>query len=321
MNFKGKNVFITGIGGFVGTALAQNLLDEGAHVIGLVKDYNRKTNKSVLEKCSIVDGDIRDLGVVKYALSHYEVDYIVHLASQAIVSICNQDPYTAYITNVVGMLNVLEACRTLATAKKPKIVVSTSDKYYGSTNKLPYVEDVSPEVADSYCTSKTCQDMIARSYSLTYCVPVVVMRAGNIYGPGDLNMSRLVPKNSIKLWQGDSPVLYSHAADFVREFLYIDDVVSALKILMKKGVPGEAYNVGGSGPKKIGDVLELLRDTINPDIPIITKEIEFSELSVQYLDASKLMLLGWSPKVSLPEGLKKSAEYYKDLVDAKKVAL
>lgn len=321
MSFVGKNVLITGIGGFVGTALAKSLLEEGAHVIGLVKDYNRKTDVSLLNKCSVVEGDIRDKEVIQYALGHYEVSHVFHLASQAIVSICNQDPYTAYVTNVIGMLNVVESCRSLATEKKPKIVVSTSDKYYGSTSVLPYTEDVPPEVADSYCTSKTCQDMIARSYAITYGLPVVVMRAGNIYGPGDLNLSRLIPKNSIKMWQGDSPVLYSHASDFVREFLYIDDVVGALKILMEKGVSGEAYNVGGSGPKKIGEVLNKLRDVINPNIPIMVKEVEFAELSEQYLDATKLKALGWKPKVGLGEGLKRSALYYKDLVEQGKIVL
>ena len=321
MSFAGKNVFITGIGGFVGTALAKKLLGDGAHVIGLVKDFNRKTDSSILQHCSIVEGDIRDKEVLQYAFSHYEVDYVVHLASQAIVSICNQDPYTAYVTNVMGMLNVVEACRVMATKNKPKIVVSTSDKYYGSTTKLPYTEDVPPEVADSYCTSKTCQDMLARSYALTYGIPVVVMRAGNIYGPGDLNFSRLIPKNSIKLWQGDSPILYSHAANFVREFLYIDDIVHALETLMEKGVSGEAYNVGGSGPKKIGEVLTALRDAINPNIEIIMKDIDFAELSEQYLDASKLQALGWKAKVSLEEGLAHSAAYYRVLVEQGKVVL
>jgi len=321
MSFAGKNVFITGIGGFVGTSLAKNLLDEDAHVIGLVKDFNRKSDYSLFDRCSIVRGDIRDKEILQYAFSHYEVDYVVHLASQAIVSICNVDPYTAYVTNVMGMLNVLEACRTMATAKKPRIVVSTSDKYYGNTAELPYTEDVPPEVADSYCTSKTCQDLIARSYAITYGLNVTVMRAGNIYGPGDLNLSRLIPKNSIRMLQGDSPVLYSHAAEFIREFLFIDDVVEALKVIMSVGISGEAYNVGGSGPKKIGEVLDVLRNIIDRDIPIITELIEFSELSAQYLDATKLKALGWAPVVSLEEGLIRSVAYYKELVDLGKVVL
>ena len=98
MNFQGKNVLITGINGFLGTRFAKMFLDEGAHVIGIVRDMNRKSQRQVLDRCSIVHGDIRDKELVQYALSKYEAQYVLHLAAQPIVRICNNDPYTAYMT-------------------------------------------------------------------------------------------------------------------------------------------------------------------------------------------------------------------------------
>lgn len=316
--FKGKNILLTGINGFVGTAAAKSFVEDGAHVIGIVRDTNRKTDEWVGENCSIIRGDIRDFDVLRYAMSHYEVDYVLHLASQAIVKICHSDPLTAYQTNVMGMVNVLEASRVQKMSPE-KILVMVSDKYYGSAAQLPYTEDLPPDVADTYCTSKTCQDMVARSYAQTYGVPAVTIRAGNVYGPGDLNMSRLIPKNIIKLYQGDSPVLYSHAAEMVREFLYIDDVISAFKILLDRGVVGEAYNIGGTLPMKIGDVMDMIRYIVNPDIPITVEEVEFGEINEQYLNADKLKSLGWEPIVDLQSGLEVCFEYYAAVVNNGKV--
>lgn len=318
--FKGKNVLITGINGFIGTAAARSFLLDGAHVVGIVKDTNRKTDADVLEECSIVRGDIRDYDTVRYTISHYEIDFVLHLASQPIVKVCHSDPYTAYETNVMGVVNVLEACRVQKIPPR-KIVVLTSDKYYGSAKTLPYTEDLPPEVADTYCTSKTCQDMVARSFAQTYHMPVVVSRAGNVYGPGDFNMSRLIPKNAVKLYSGESPVLYSHAAEMVREFLYIDDVVAAFKIMLKKGLPGEAYNVGGSEPVKIGHLVDVLRNKINKYIEIKIEEVPFGEISKQYLNADRLKDLGWENRVSLEVGLEKTVEFYKYCVDSGKIIL
>lgn len=316
----GKNVLITGINGFVGTAAAASFVADGAHVIGIIKDKNRKTDSWVTNNCSIVRGDIRDLDLVTYATSHYEVDYVLHLASQAIVKICYSDPYSAYTTNVLGVANVMEAARVQKIPPE-KILVMTSDKYYGSASKLPYTEDLPPDVADTYCTSKTCQDMITRSYAKTYGIPAVTIRAGNIYGPGDFNMSRLVPKNIVKLYLGKSPVLYSHAAEMVREFLYIDDVINAFKILLDRGEVGEAYNIGGTTPMKIGDVVEMMSQLVNPSIPITIEEVEFGEINAQYLNADKLKSLGWEPKFTLKQGLEESFRFYKSVVDDGRVRL
>lgn len=304
-----KNCLITGVNGFIGTATAKSFIKNGWNVIGLVKDRNNKTQKDVQERCSIVYGDIRDIEVLRYILSKYEIDYVLHLAAQPIVRICNNDPFTAYMTNVMGTLNLLEAARCLKKFPE-KIIVMSSDKAYGPHEKLPYKEDSELVVADSYCTSKSCQDMISRSYAKTYGLPVVIVRAGNIYGPGDLNTSRLIPRSILRMLSGKNPVLYSGVTNFVREFIYIDNIISAYTTLLEKGVSGEAYNVGGTEPKKIIDVIGMVRDKINPDITIDIIDKDFYEIEAQYLDASKLMSLGWAPKVTLSEGLGRSIEWY-----------
>jgi len=311
--FRNKNVLITGANGFVGTRAVEYFISKGAHVVGLVKDVNRKSRlKPLLQgesNLSIVRGDILDSDCLKYCLSKYEIHYVLHLAAQPIVRICHNDPYTAYMTNVIGTLKLLEACRSVV---KPleKIIVMTSDKAYGEHEKLPYVEDAPLFAADSYCTSKACQDMVARSYAWTYDMPIVTVRAGNLYGPGDLNTSRLIPRSILRVLDGLSPVLYSGVADYVREFIYIDNIVEAYETLFHAGVPGEAYNVGGTPPQKIVDVITKLRDKIDPNVEIEIIDKDFFDLEAQYLDASKLKALGWKPEVSLDEGLDRSIEWY-----------
>lgn len=311
MSLRGSNILITGINGFLGSHCAEHFLAAGAHVIGIVKDLNRKSQEGILRRCSIVEGDIRDIDVIRYALSKYEADYVLHLAAQPIVRICNSDPYTAYMTNVVGTLNVMESLRVLKT-RPTKVIGISSDKAYGPANKLPYTEESELVVACSYCTSKSCQDMIMRSYAKTYDLPVVVVRAGNLYGPGDLNTSRLIPRSILRMLSGQPPVLYSSVAEFVREFIYVDDAVGAFEVLLDKGVPGEAYNIGGTPPRKILDVIRMIRDKVDTSIGVELIEKDFYEIKEQYLCADKLKALGWASEVDLSEGLDRAIAWYKD---------
>jgi len=311
-SFKGKNVFITGINGFIGSGVADYFLSQNANVVGLVRDVNDKTNKSVLDRCSIVYGDILNRNLIQNIISKYEVDYVLHFASQAIVSICHNDPYSAYMTNLNGLLNILEACRSIEKSPE-KIIVMVSDKYYGKTTELPYNEETHPVVADTYCTSKICQDFIALSYGKTYDLPIVTVRSANIYGPGDWNLSRLIPKNIIKLLNYESPVIYSHSANFLREYIYIDDFCNAISILLSQANNHEPYNVGGTEPVTVKNLINNIRSMINPDIKISIQKVDFTEISEQYLDAKKINQLGWEPKWNLDEGLADTIPFYANM--------
>ena len=310
-SFKGSNLLITGANGFVGTAAVNHFLNRGAHVVALVKDINRKTLlPSASSNFSIARGDILDRDSVRTILNHYEIDYVLHLAAESIVKICDSDPYSAYTTNVVGTLNVLEEARTSKRRPK-KIIVMTSDKAYGPA-EVPYKEDTPPVVGDSYATSKTCQDFLSRSYAKTYGLPVVVARASNIYGPGDLNISRLIPRSILNLFNGERPMLYNGVAEFVREFLYIDDVLSGYEVMFEKGVDGEPYNIGGTGHFRIKEVIQMIVDKVAPTASIDIVEKSFYEIPVQYIDGSKLMALGWEPQTKLSEGLDRTIEWYRN---------
>jgi CDP-glucose 4,6-dehydratase len=308
-----ENVLVTGANGFLGAALCERLLSIGCRVVGLVRDRNYKSRREILDKISVVHGDLRNFDTVRYAMSHYEVDTVFHLAAVTILRKSVVDPLTCYQTNVVGTVNVLEAAKQVGVKK---IVKASSDKAYGTYKELPYVETMAVQASpDAYSTSKACSDLIAQQYATGYDLDVSIVRAGNIYGPGDLNLSRLIPKSILRCFDGKQPTLYKGVAQYKREFMYIDDVVDAYLCLVDRGLPGEGYNVGGSGfqsiLKTVNKIIKLTGNTFKPKV--IDKD--FVEIKEQYLDSSKIEALGWECKTNIDQGLKKTVEWYKEWRD------
>lgn len=303
-------ILITGATGFIGKTLAESLSNEGHEVVGVGFD----THKRPKPTCShMVYGDIRDFGFCRRIISDYEVEYVYHLASQSIVRICAQDPVNAYDINVMGTVNLLEACRVCNSNIK-SVLVSTSDKAYGHA-PIPYDETTHLEPKYTYETSKTCQDLISTSFFHNYGVPVKVARCSNVYGPGDYNFSRLIPMSIFKILNNEQPILYSGVGDFVREFIFIHDVVNAFKVIQSVGVPGEAYCVGGTGDYKITELIEKVIELMGFDkgIRVEERDSKFKEIQAQKINSAKLRGLGWAPQWSLEEGLKETIGFYKGL--------
>lgn len=305
------NVLITGANGFLGSALAARLLDMGGiTVVGLIRDRNFKSRRDIHDRISIVHGDLRDYDTVRYAVSKYEIDTIFHLAAITILKQATFDPVTCYQTNVMGTVNVLEAARSCGHVSK--IVVASSDKAYGNHDVLPYVEDMALLASDSYSTSKSCTDLISQSYAYTYDLDVSVLRSGNIFGPGDLNKSRIIPGSILRILDGQRPVIYRGVGNYKREFMYIDDVVDAYMYVQDRGLPGEAYNVGGSGFQTIFETVKNIIKEMGVDMEPQILDKDFIEIKEQYLDPSKLETLGWKCKFSIAEGVRASIPWYEE---------
>jgi len=304
---SGKTCLITGINGFVGSSLALHQLSKGHHVVGIVRDDNHKTRDDVLAKCSITRGSIEDPSVVDHAVSYYEVDTVFHLAANSIVRIGTKDPVSNYRTNVMGTVHVLDAVRRIN--PKAKVVVASSDKSYGSQEKLPYTEDMRLVPEDPYSTSKACTDMIAQSFSKTYGLDINVVRCSNIYGPGDMNLSRLVPNSIRRILMGGKPEIYSGVLGYKRELIYVDDVCEAYDLVSRKGKLGHIYNIGINKFNTIGEVVEIISRLMDSNgFDIIEKD--FPEIPYQWMDGSKLGALGWKETVGLEEGLQRSINWY-----------
>ena len=256
------NYLITGGTGFLGTHLVKRLLSNTENKITVVSTFIRdKSSIKMLgideDKINLVKGDVRDFEFMRMLFNEYEFDIIFNLAAISEVRKCQSDAKLAYDINVGGTINVLECARLYGNIKA--IVVSSSDKAYG-TGELPYVESQSLNGMAIYEASKSCTDIISRSYFHNYDMPVVVTRCSNLFGEGDANFSRLFPNTIRKLVNGESPIIWKGVENAIREFLYVEDAVDAYLSLVKNidKIKGNAYNIGGGNIFSIKEMVQMI---------------------------------------------------------------
>lgn len=315
--WKNKNVFITGATGFLGSWLTKYLLEENSNITALVRDWVPKSkliSDDSINKINIVRGNIEDYLLLERILNEYEIDTVFHLAAQTIVGIANNNPLSTFESNIKGTWNILEACRINKRIKK--IIVASSDKAYGDQIELPYDENFSLIGRHPYDVSKSCADLICRSYYETYEFPVCVTRCGNFYGGGDLNFNRIIPGTIRSILNNDPPVIRSDGS-FIRDYFYIEDAVLAYLVLAEKmddkSLHGEAFNFSNEIQITVLDLVNKIIDLMDSNLkPIILNEAN-NEIKHQYLSAKKAReILGWKPKFNLETGLKKTIDFYKN---------
>lgn len=315
--FSNKNILITGATGFLGSHIFFKLYEEGANVICTTHDskpFNYLTAGNTKD-INVLSLDINNLSRIREIISDYEIDYIFHCSAKAIVKNCVNDPITCFKTNIIGTANILEASRQVGGVKG--IMVMESDKSYGSfdDSDLPYREDQGIKPKNIYEVSKACAGLIAESYAHNFNIPVFTIRAANLYGPGDINTSRLIPGSILRLLTGRSPILYSGVANYIREFLYVEDAARAIIMLMKNIdiTKSEIINLGSGTTMKIAEVIEHITKNIDKNIApvIIEKDASFIEIEKQYLDLSKMKkLLPKFSHTSFESGVKNTIEWY-----------
>ena len=308
-------ILVTGHEGFLGNNLLGKLKEKGHFTVGI--DKKGQLERVLPNKPHVdIQGDVRDYNLLREAISENEIQGVYHLASWAIASTCAKDPQTTFDINVMGAVKLFEACRTVGSDIE-KIVVSTSDKAYGNA-PVPYTEESPLQPQFAYDTSKTCQQQVALCYHRNYDLPVSVVSCSNIFGPGDLNISRVIPGSITRLARGEPMRLWKDSENHVREFVYVDDASNAFTTVFEKGNMGEVYCCGGTEHLTVRELMERICNAMgkDPEESIKVKERPFHlrEIEEQYIDATKLKALGWQPQVSLDEGLKRSIEHYTGLV-------
>lgn len=316
----GSTVLVTGAQGFIGSWVAERLLDEGARVVVPRRDFEpdaRFRTEGIEERCTVVLADVEDHASLTRILNEHGVDAVFHLAAQTIVGTANSSPLSTFEANVRGTYLLLEACRALGDAIE-RVVVASSDKAYGSHDELPYREDFSLQPTFPYDVSKACTDMIARSYAVTYGMPVAVTRLANVYGGGDLNWSRIVPDTCRALIGGKAPVIRSDGTP-QRDYLYVADAVTAYLAvaasLDRDDLRGRAWNAGWGEPIAVRDLADRLVAVSEKDLQPAVEGTgtPAGEIDRQYLDSTAIReQLGWAPQVSLDEGLRRTYAWYEE---------
>lgn len=316
-SWRGVPVLVTGADGFIGSWLAERLLDEGAEVVILKRDrpaHSRLRIDGVEERCNVALGDLSDHAALLRVLNEYGVETVFHLAAQAIVAVANRSPLSTFETNVRGTYNLLEAARLAPTVSG--VVVASSDKAYGEHEDLPYREDAKLQPRFPYDTSKAAADLIARSYAETYELPVAVTRLANVYGGGDFNFSRLVPDTVRSILAGERPLVRSDGTP-ERDFIYVADAVDAYLAvaagLQDEGNHGLAFNAGAGRPWPVIEIVSTLLEVAGSDLEPDVRGVGTpnGEIDRQYLDSTLIgERLGWSARWGLSEGLAETIEWY-----------
>lgn len=309
---------MTGCTGFVGSWLCSGLLQEGALVTGLARDWVPRSlliSEKVFGGMNIVPGRVEDVDGLERALSEHQADTVFHLAAQAIVRVANSNPLPTFESNIKGTWCVLEACRRVPAVKR--IVVASSDKAYGPQEILPYTEEVPLRGRHPYDVSKSCADLLCRAYYETYGTPVAVTRCGNFFGGGDLNFNRLVPSTIKSLLFDEAPVIRSDGT-FIRDYLYVRDGVRAYMLLAEKmespAVCGEAFNISNEIRLTVLQMTGLIAKLMGKGHikPRVLNKADH-EIKNQYLSAGKARrVLGWEPRWTVEGALKETIDWYRE---------
>ncbi len=319
--WRDRPALVTGGTGLVGSWLVRCLVEAGASVVCLVRDWvpgSEAVRSKVLEQVNVVRGDICDRAILERTLGEYEVNTVFHLAAQTIVGIANRNPISTFEANVEGTWNVLEACRRSPLVKA--IVVASSDKAYGDQEHLPYSEDTPLEGRHPYDVSKSCADLITQAYGKTYGMPVAITRCGNFYGGGDLNWNRIVPGTIRSVIRGERPVIRSDG-QFVRDYFYVEDGAACYMLLAEQllrdanRLRAQAFNFSNEIQVTVTELVKLILEKMNSSLTPDIRNEASNEIRHQYLSAERARQhLGWHPLFSLEEGLTRTVAWYTEFL-------
>lgn len=305
-------MIVTGVAGFIGSNLAERLLQEGCQVVGI-----DSLAYGVFEQIPVgVEFHKLDICTKEIYPLFKGVDFVFHLAAKNCISDCQTDPVSTSYNNVTGTVNVFEASR-LANVKK--VIYAESSAVYEGSSLLPTPEsEVSPQ--SFYAVSKLCGMKFAEAYKRYYGLNTTALRYFCVYGPKQDYRRTIPPVMSafiIKLLNGEVPVIYGNG-EKRRDFVYVDDVNDFHMLCIRdKRTDGCVFNVGSGKNYSINDIYETISGILKSDIkPLKTSDLPGEALET-LADISLARSLGWSPRVDLAVGLEGSIQFIKNNVLSK----
>ena len=291
-----KNIIVTGHDGFLGSHLVPEL-QKKFNVIGVSKTgYSQKITQLKKDICKISYLDFPE-----------KINYIIHLAAITDPIYCQKNPKECFNVNVNGTQNILE----LARRKDSKIIFFSTSHVYGIPKKLPVKEGDPKHPNSIYSDSKLDAEIICESYSRTYGLDVSIVRLFSVYGP---NSSSHLVVNSIINQLLKNKVIQLGNINSRRDFIYVTDVIQAIKIILKTIHGFNDYNVGTGKSYSILEICEILKKISKKNIPVksIKSKIRKNDLSKIVCDPTKIQNLGWKSKIGISVGLQKMLEWYKN---------
>ncbi len=317
-----STVLVTGAAGFIGSHLAEMLLDTGYRVVGLdnfddyyapaIKRHNIHSLKPI-DGFDLIEGDIRDTALINRIFTDYKISLVAHLAARAGVRPSIKHPVLYQDVNVGGTINLLEASRTHSVRQ---FLLASSSSVYGSGTSLPFNEDVKLEHPTSpYAASKLAAELFCRTYHHLYSLPVIVIRPFTVYGP------RQRPEMAISLFtrQIDSGKEISVFGDGTsqRDYTYISDIVDGtFQALTSSNKGFEKFNLGNSRPVSLKSLIGIIEETLGKKALIKYLPEQQGDMPVTYADISRAAKhLGYKPRVTIKEGISRFVRWYRQSPD------
>ncbi len=317
MNFSDANILVTGGAGFIGSALVRRLVAQSAHVTiadSFIPEYggNMANIKDILPSVHLSVTDVRDRHAMRYLVQ--KQDYLFNLAGQTSHMDSMTDPFTDLEINAKAQLSILESCREYCPGIK--IIFAGTRQIYGKPDYLPVDENHPIRPVDINGIHKVAGEWYHLLYHKVYGIKSCVLRLTNTYGPRmrikdarqtfvGIWIRNILEGKPIEIWGGQQ----------LRDFTYVDDCVDAL--LLAAACPaadGQVFNVGGEAPVSLAELARLLVDihgsgeAVIREFPEDRKKIDIGDF---YSEDSRLReTLGWSPRISLREGLRRTLEYF-----------
>lgn len=315
MNIQNKKIFMTGGAGFIGTSLIKRLVEKNKIVVYDTLQRNALKHAGLAKhpNVKLIQGDVLDAKKLNRSISGSTM--IIHLAAIAGIDTVIKSPTNTMYVNMIGTSNVLKAAMTLK--KVDRFIDFSTSEVYGSYAYKLEEQDVTEmgavgEARWTYAISKLAGEHLAHSYYKEFGLPAISLRPFNIYGPGQVGegaihvfVTRAIRNENIHI-HGDG--------DQIRSWCYIDDIADSIFLcLTKKGVEGEVFNIGN--PKGTITILSLAQKIVelcNSNSKILFKPKNYVDVELRIPDIEKARkLLGYSPKIDLDEGLKRTIDWYR----------
>lgn len=320
MTLEGRKVVVTGAGGFIGSHLVEQLVEDGAAVRALVR-YSSRADignlrclpPATFRDVEVVYGDLRDPDAVRGVMQGAEV--VFHLGALIAIPYSYRHPREVVETNVLGTLNVLEGARN---AEASRIVHISTSEVYGTARTVPIDESHPLQGQSPYSASKIGADKVAESYHLAFGVPVVTVRPFNTYGPRQ-SARAVIPTIISQALAGTAIKLGSLTP--TRDFTFVTDTAAGMRAAGEAiGVEGLEINLGNDAEIAIGHLAEMIIQMIGSESTIASDEQRLRPpgSEVERLHASNKLAaerLTWHPQVSLADGLQQTIDWIREHLD------
>ena len=315
-----KRIVITGAGGFIGSHLVERLVAEGASVKAFVR-YNSRNDPGllkllspeILSRIEIIGGDLRDAQAIFSLIDGCQ--YVFHLGALISIPYSYLHPAEVAESNFIGTLNVLNACRM---AEVEMLIHTSTSEVYGTALHVPIDESHPLQGQSPYSASKIGADKLAESFYSAFGLPVVTVRPFNTYGPRQ-SARAVIPTIITQAFAQQT--IYLGNLETTRDFTYVDDTVDGfIKAAEAQDVDGTTINLGTGEEIKIStladNIIEIIGSSANVEIDPKRLRPKDSEVFRLLSDNSKaFQLLGWEPKTTIEQGLKKTIEWITNHLD------